>query len=856
MAGNDADMAKTHNLLNLSQVDEKQLLITLEERYMKDYIYTFMGDVLIAINPYKAIQANLQDYINCESRRLLSKMMPHSYQISWVAHRQLLSTGENQSVLISGESGAGKTEATKLILRYLTNTGGKGNPNAEKVAQQLLSSNPILESFGNAKTLRNNNSSRFGKWMSILFDDGTLVGCEVINYLLEQTRVTFQPENERNYHIFYFLVKGINNWTDKYSWFKNIGINKACKDYKLLMLGNCDTVDRIDDVKEFDDVMKSFELFGFKENDLQDLFRILGFILNLGNAEYKDNKEGCEITNKDTVKTSAELLGVGYDELMKNCTTKTIAIAGKETSSPLKKEAAIKNKDSMCQTIYSKLFDWIVLTINKKLRPNDDKKFSSIGVLDIFGFEIFKTNYFEQFCINYANEKLQNHFNGYCWDNEVTQYKKEGIDVGEDIVLDSNDACCDLIDNILGIIQDEIKVQNGSDKNIISKMKKSHEKHENFQMKKKTPTKFNIVHFAGNVTYDIDGFYSKNIDNLNDVIKTMLKNSELSLMQSLFPKNIKERGKKSVAKVFQKSLQKLIKTINKTKSHFIRCIKPNGIKKVLTWDGTMVGEQLKFGGVFGYLELRRKGYDVQLQYKDFCLNAKYGLRSSLHAKAFTEKLNASQSFEDFQKCGEFLGSILGDIYNINKAHLKFGKTKIFMKTAVFNKLDFLSEVIVKRVQKRFREYRVKAEEIRRIEEEKRQKLLAEAEKNKAKLSEEKKEELKVLEEKAQKEEERKKKAAEVKTVDIQSEVEKRILEAKKRMEDQIRKKEQELYVKQYEMEIDMTQKKTEFELQNELRNLEMKYKLIENEKLAGIGMVIKQRQKQFEMKKNEIKKGN
>ena len=730
-----------NNLLDIGRVTENEIMYLLKARYSNDMIYTLMGDVQVAINPFKPIPVNVESYIKQD----LDRLQPHAFQIAKIAYNNLQKAEKNQSVIISGESGAGKTETTKLILKYLTNGTG------QEISEKLMNSNPILEAFGNAKTLRNNNSSRFGKWMTVLFEGNNnykLCGANIVNYLLEKARISYQAPNERNYHIFYFMCKSNKNSSNLMNRFKL----KQCDEFNYLNGGHCVDVETINDQKEFDILLNAFKIFDFSDNEINDILSILSGILHAGNITYKSSGEFAKIKDKECMNISAEFLGLNVKEFEKNITTKTIEIRKQETSTPLDINGCTNARDSICKDIYDKLFDFLVMKINDVLskKHETDKKLPMIGVLDIFGFEIFKTNQFEQFCINFCNEKLQNHFQKYCWDREMKVYEKEGIDLSN-IKFINNDKTIQLIEHkqtgIIRLIQDEVTMPKGNDESLSMRLHQQHSSHPNYKKVRKNTMQFTIIHFAGKVTYEINGFFEKNLSSLTQCTQKMIEKSKLRLIKNLYNKDINKSKKKStkcVGTTFLKSLQRLIKSINSTKPHFIRCIKPNHDKKPGIWERDLIQQQLKFGGVFAYLQLRRTGYDVQIPFKQFVSEIIYSLRNDKDRKIIYDLIDNKKWLKGAKK----LKPMLIKYYDLETKDIQFGKTKVFMQNKNYRKIEFAATFWIISFQKKWRKAhqineqkrkelelkRKKEEEERKIEQErlKRQKEI-ESELNKIKL---------------------------------------------------------------------------------------------------------------------------
>jgi myosin heavy subunit len=426
------------------EFSEGAMIYQIRNRYKRDKIYTNIGDILISVNPFKLVNLYGKEHFALYKDKLASmKGEPHLFQVASRAYWNLISDKVDQSIIISGESGSGKTESTKLVLKFLSRIAGSGNG----VEQQILMSNPILESFGNAKTLRNNNSSRFGKWMEVKFDQfGMICGGKIVNYLLEKSRVVSQINDERNYHAFYQLCAGASlEMRNKYR------IMDADK-YFYLNQSKCLKIEGFDDEQNFKELMIALRDLKFSEEDISEIIRILACILHIGNMALitpHDDTERTIIKDKVHREFVAELLGIEGDALEKAICYRIIVVRGEEQVVKLKLEQSLEARDSLAKSLYERMFDWLVVRINQFLLQKNSK--SSIGILDIFGFEVFQKNSFEQFCINFANEQLQHHFIDYIFTMERNEYKEEKIDVVSSNFVENLDAL-----NLLSAIIDKM----------------------------------------------------------------------------------------------------------------------------------------------------------------------------------------------------------------------------------------------------------------------------------------------------------------------------------------------------------------------------------------------------------------
>merc|ERR1712130_328694 len=523
-----------------------------------------IGTILVSVNPFKllsiytskTIQSYSKDHVNNE---------PHVYQLAAEAYDRLLDENTNQAIIISGESGAGKTEATKSALQYVSEMGGS----TSGVEQQILQSNPLLEAFGNAKTARNNNSSRFGKWMEVKFEaGGRIVASRIVNYLLEKSRIVKQGPEERNYHVFYQLIVGL-----KPEVREKLNLNSDPSTYAYLRDSGVYTVPGVSDKLEYDAMANAMNLLNFSEEQMSQIWTIVTAVLNLGNLEFTpDQGEGSKISNEDQLERVAGNLQLEGRVLSTGLVFRSVTVRGSVSMIPLNPELAADARDALSKALYGKLFDWLVQKVNKTL-DIDPKASLVVGILDIFGFEIFKKNYFEQICINYTNEKLQQHFNNYIFKQEQAEYKKEGIDVSQ-IDFCDNIECLNLIEakpeGLLAMFDEECSVPRGSDRNLIEKMHKvfaEKNKHPFYGRIRKKPETFIIKHYAGDVTYQIEGILAKNKDKIHDSLSLLISKSGVSLVQEIFaePPEKKEEEKPDDGKKKKKKVKREKKKKKKKK---------------------------------------------------------------------------------------------------------------------------------------------------------------------------------------------------------------------------------------------------------------------------------------------------
>lgn len=513
------------DLVRLSYLNQPTVMNTIKTRYMENVIYTYSGLVLVSVNPYKDLGLYKEDLMETYSggTKALSDLPPHVFAVASSALTSLRATHRSQSIIVSGESGAGKTENARHIMRYFTNSteGSTQGRQREGIEEAVLATSPVLEAFGNAKTIRNDNSSRFGKYMTLLFDEyGGIVGAEIQTYLLEKTRVVFQSKNERNYHVFYNLCAASQKGN---AALKELGV-KTWKDYNYTKTGDCGVIPRFDDNAEFEALQKAMTQSGISEADQNDVWKILTAILNIGNIDKPDPAH-------PSLQASCKLLGVDPANFAHFLKFKKLAVGKDTVEKELTDTQFINNRDALAKHIYELLFNWILVKINHALAPSstmgrDNLLF--IGVLDIYGFERMEKNSFEQFCINYANEKLQSEFCEKVFKVEQSTYEREGI-TWSTIDFTDNQPCIDIIESktgIIGLLDDECKVPNGSDKNFCEKLVALSNKYiAAVRFKNES---FYIKHYAYDVEYTSDGFLEKNRDQVSlDLLKVVAASSDV-----------------------------------------------------------------------------------------------------------------------------------------------------------------------------------------------------------------------------------------------------------------------------------------------------------------------------------------
>uniref|UniRef100_A0A8C1Q9Y9 Unconventional myosin-VI n=1 Tax=Cyprinus carpio TaxID=7962 RepID=A0A8C1Q9Y9_CYPCA len=683
---------------SLMYLNEGTLLNNIRVRYSKDLIYTSVANILIAVNPYFDIpKLYSPETIKSYQGRSLGTLPPHVYAIADKAYRDMRVLNMSQSIIVSGESGAGKTENTKFVLRYLTTSYGT----CQDIDERIVEANPLLEAFGNAKTVRNNNSSRFGKFVEIHFNEkNAVVGGFVSHYLLEKSRICMQSAEERNYHIFYRLCAGASedirnmlhlNSPDNFRY-----LNRGCtryfanKDSDKQIMQNRKSPEHgkvgalkdplLDDLGDFNRMVVAMKKIGLDDTEKLNLFRVVSGVLHLGNIDFEETGStsgGCILKNQtsQTLEYCAELLGLDQDDLRVSLTTRvmlTTAGGAKGTviKVPLKVEQANNARDALAKAIYSRLFDHVVKRVNQCFPFETSSNF--IGVLDIAGFEYFEHNSFEQFCINYCNEKLQQFFNERILKEEQELYQKEGLGVNEVHYVDNQD-CIDLVEaklvGILDILDEENRLPQPSDQHFAETVHSKHKDHFRLTVPRKSKLTihrnlrddegFIIRHFAGAVCYETTQFVEKNNDALHMSLESLVCESKDKFVRDLFENNSNSKDSKqkagklsfiSVGNKFKTQLNLLLEKLRSTGSSFIRCVKPNLKMVSHQFEGAQILSQLQCSGMVSVLDLMQGGFpsrapfhELYNMYKQYMPNKLTRLDPRLFCKALFKALGLNQN---------------------------------------------------------------------------------------------------------------------------------------------------------------------------------------------------------------------
>uniref|UniRef100_A0A8B9RG49 Si:ch73-194h10.2 n=1 Tax=Astyanax mexicanus TaxID=7994 RepID=A0A8B9RG49_ASTMX len=645
------------DMIRLGDLNEAGLLRNLLVRHRDGIIYTYTGSILVAVNPYQLLPIYTPEQVQLYTDRRLGELPPHVFAIADSCFFNMRRNRKDQCCVISGESGAGKTESTKLILQFLAAVSGQRS----WIEQQILEANPILEAFGNAKTIRNDNSSRFGKYIDIHFSKGgSIEGARIEQYLLEKSRVCRQAQEERNYHIFYYMLMGMPAEQKKI-----LSLGSAAE-YNYLTMGKCTSCEGRDDIQEYAHFRSAMKILTFSENDSWEIHKLLAAILHLGNLDFED-QNSCAVYFKEKEKVHMN-------------------------------SSKAKNNILSPQGIYGRLFIWIVEKINSAIYkpPAEGSTCQSIGLLDIFGFENFKQNSFEQLCINFANEQLQQFFVKHVFKLEQEEYARENI-VWTHIEYSDNQRTLDILAvrslNILSLIDEESHFPKGTDSTLLNKLDKTHSKSTIYiSPKNDHDTKFGIQHFAGPVFYDSKGFLEKNRDALSLDLILLVETSTNKLLKKIFHSELstndtKGRGnskmvitpqnslrqmtndsKKRVLTLcgqFRLSLDALMKTLTACQPYFIRCIKPNDFKKPMLFDRELCMRQLRYSGMMETIRIRKAGYPIRHTFQEFLDRYRVLLNSTV----------CDPKTESAKKCSE---SICQNTFS-TEDDWKIGKTKVFFK---------------------------------------------------------------------------------------------------------------------------------------------------------------------------------
>ena len=721
------------DLTQLIHLHEPAVLDSLGTRFDIDRIYTYTGPILIAVNPFKTIpglydERNLRFFLeNPQSQQANSKRIPHVFSTAEAAYVGLCSRRACQTILISGESGAGKTESTKFVMKYLALAGSPDWDNRSQIEKQVLQSNPLLEAFGNSKTLRNDNSSRFGKFIEMQFqlernrqgdDCGRLAGARIHTYLLESVRVCHQLEGERNYHTFYQVCTAFTKAVDGVYDFPQILEAAECNPMKIdlskfgtsdeycyLTKSSCSRLARVDDLEEFELTIRAMQTIGVPPEEIQAVYNVVNAVLRLGNLEFAPHPDSSDQSTlrsgREDIEVVASLLGVEVDTLVAALCIRTIRMKSEVYKKPLTLSQSEDTRDALARALYGTMFLKIVERTNASIGYREDVSLFC-GVLDIFGFECFDTNSFEQLCINFTNERLQQFFNTFIFKCEEEIYKREEI-VWDPLDFPDNQDCVDILqgrpNGVFPMLDEECLVPQGSDIAFCNKLKRQHDSHLRFSIIKTRPDWFIINHFAGPVEYCSDNFLEKNRDVLSADIVDCVKASDDKFTSELFTRFL-DRGAKSeeqqskrkqlvtVSLEFRQQLNYLMETVDKTEPHFIRCIKPNPQNMADLYHRPSVTEQLRYGGVLQAVQVSRAGYPVRLPHEECYAEYRVLLSREVRLQA--------EAAPDHRTRAKIMMDFLNERHNIPKPRFSdtawgVGNSLVFFKHEAF---EILSAALV------------------------------------------------------------------------------------------------------------------------------------------------------------------
>lgn len=642
---NPPKFSKVEDMAELTCLNEASVLHNLKERYYSGLIYTYSGLFCVVINPYKNLPIYSEEIVEMYKGKKRHEMPPHIYAITDTAYRSMMQDREDQSILCTGESGAGKTENTKKVIQYLAHVASshKSKKDQGELERQLLQANPILEAFGNAKTVKNDNSSRFGKFIRINFDvNGYIVGANIETYLLEKSRAIRQAKEERTFHIFYYLLSGAGEYL------KTDLLLEPYNKYRFLSNGHV-TIPGQQDKDMFQETMEAMRIMGIPEEEQMGLLRVISGVLQLGNIVFKKerNTDQASMPDNTAAQKVSHLLGINVTDFTRGILTPRIKVGRDYVQKAQTKEQADFAIEALAKATYERMFRWLVLRINKALDKTKRQGASFIGILDIAGFEIFDLNSFEQLCINYTNEKLQQLFNHTMFILEQEEYQREGIEWNFiDFGLDLQ-PCIDLIEKpagppgILALLDEECWFPKATDKSFVEKVVQEQGTHPKFQKPKQLKDKadFCIIHYAGKVDYKADEWLMKNMDPLNDNIATLLHQSSDKFVSELWkdvdriigldqvagmsetalPGAFKTRKGmfRTVGQLYKEQLAKLMATLRNTNPNFVRCIIPNHEKKAGKLDPHLVLDQLRCNGVLEGIRICRQGFPNRVVFQEF-----------------------------------------------------------------------------------------------------------------------------------------------------------------------------------------------------------------------------------------------
>uniref|UniRef100_UPI0037E6FADC myosin-11-like isoform X1 n=1 Tax=Semicossyphus pulcher TaxID=241346 RepID=UPI0037E6FADC len=704
---NPPKFSKVEDMAALTFLNEASVLQNLKERYFSSLIYTYSGLFCVVVNPYKMLPIYSEKIIEMYKGKKRHEVPPHIYSITDNAYRNMMQDREDQSILCTGESGAGKTENTKKVIQYLaviasSHKGKKeANPPQQgslafgELEKQLLQANPILEAFGNAKTIKNDNSSRFGKFIKLNFDvTGFIVGANIDTYLLEKSRCIRQANTERAFHIFYYMVAGAKEKMREELLLEDF----SC--YRFLVAGHVEIPGQEDD-ELFIETLEAMEIMGFTEEERLGMLKVVSTVLQLGNVKFEKERNSEQATMPDNTAAQkvCHLQGINVTDFTRAILTPRIKVGREVVQKAQTKQQADFAIEALAKAMYERLFRWILARVNKTLDKSKRQSSSFLGILDIAGFEIFEDNSFEQLCINYTNERLQQLFNHTMFILEQEEYKREGIqwsfiDFGLDL-----QPCIELIERpnnppgILALLDEECWFPKATDMSFVDKLLNTHTGHVKFSKPKQHKDKlmFSVLHYAGKVDYNAANWLTKNMDPLNDNVTALLNNSSSNFIQDLWkeldrvvgletitkmsePTSTKSKKGmfRTVGQLYKESLGKLMTTLHNTQPNFVRCIIPNHEKRSGKMDANLVLEQLRCNGVLEGIRICRQGFPNRIVFQEF--RQRYEI---LAANAIPK------GFMD----GKQACSLMVKHLDLDTNLYRIGQSKMFFRTGVLAQLE-------------------------------------------------------------------------------------------------------------------------------------------------------------------------
>ncbi|XP_043085593.1 myosin-IIIb-like isoform X1 [Puntigrus tetrazona] len=725
------------DLVNLETLDEETIITHLQRRYQELHIYTYVGDILIALNPFQNLNIYSPQFSKLYHGMNRSTNPPHIFATADAAYQSMVTLSKDQCIIISGESGAGKTESAHLIVQHLTFLGKANN---RTLREKILQVNPLVEAFGNACTAINDNSSRFGKYLEMKFTPtGAVMGAKISEYLLEKSRVIKQATGEKNFHIFYYIYAGLYHQDN----LKRYRLpNKTAPRYIDCVNGKVmqDIISSKLYKEQFDAIQDCFRIIGFTEEEVNSVYRILSAILNTGNIEFtstssQHQSDKSEVPDSEALDNAAALLSIGSEELQEALTSHCVVTRGETIIRTNTVDKATDVRDAMSKALYGRLFSWIVNRINALLQPDTNicaaESGMNVGILDIFGFENFKKNSFEQLCINIANEQIQFYFNQHIFALEQIEYQSEAVDASL-VEYEDNRPILDMFlqkpMGLLSLLDEESRFPQATDQTLVDKFQ-DNLRNKYFWTPKRVELCFGIQHYAGKVLYNVTGFLEKNRDTLPADIVVVLRTSENKLLQQLFSSPLTKTGnlatsrarvtaasrslppqlssgrnkspkyllkvdtmemmrhpeettnmrRQTVASYFRYSLMDLLSKMVVGTPHFVRCIKPNDDRQALRFNKERVMVQLRYTGILETVNIRRQGYSHRILIEEF-VNRYYYLAFRAHQMPEGSRENA--------------------IFILQRAKLDnwvLGKTKVFLKYYHVEQLNLMLREVIARV---------------------------------------------------------------------------------------------------------------------------------------------------------------